>query len=278
MKQLRLVTYNIHKGIGVDHQYHLDRIIKICKNTKADFIALQEVSSHFPRSQNDPMAEILSQELNMFYKLGLNVNLRKGAYGNASLSRHPILTSQNYDISLHFKKKRSCLATQIQFFGENLLILNIHLGLANFERRRQMQKIIEYAQQNKFQNMPLILMGDTNDHGHKLTSIIQKAGLRDIVTEKPLNDTNESLLSETDREEINSKHRVLYKKMGLKLMKKKKKRMYTFPSYAPILRLDKAFVSPHWTIQEQYVIEDQLTRISSDHLPLYMELSLKEKN
>ena len=51
---MRLLTYNIHKGVGSDRRYKLDRVIEVIRDQAPDLICLQEVDfnvrrSHFQR-------------------------------------------------------------------------------------------------------------------------------------------------------------------------------------------------------------------------------------
>ncbi len=52
---------------------------------------------------------------------------------------------------------------------------------------------------------------------------------------------------------------------------------YTFPSYAPtpLIRIDKIFVNYFWKVHNHIVMNNELTKIASDHLPVYVDLQLK---
>ncbi len=44
---MRLLSYNIHKGIGGrDRRYRLERIVDVIESENPDFICLQEVDRH----------------------------------------------------------------------------------------------------------------------------------------------------------------------------------------------------------------------------------------
>ena len=59
-----LLSYNIHKGIGGrDRRYRLDRIIHVIQAEDPDFICLQEVDRHLPRSRHDDQPHKLSEAL-----------------------------------------------------------------------------------------------------------------------------------------------------------------------------------------------------------------------
>ncbi|GIX43151.1 MAG: hypothetical protein KatS3mg129_2884 [Leptospiraceae bacterium] len=272
---IRILTYNIHKAIGNDRKFSLDRIIEFLKKCQADIICLQEVDYLVPRSKNEDLALIIAESLGYHYELGLNVYLKKGAYGNAIFSRFPIVHSENLNITWGIKKRRGCLMAKIitplellkndLFYSEfkekiqkskkhiedfsikEIGILNMHLGLANFERLWQVEQILNSAFIEIMKNYPLVIVGDTNDRLERVDKLFEKKGFFDTT----------KLIS-------------LNKKI-------KKSQFYTFPSYSPqpIIRIDKIFINSYWEVIDHKVIKDKLTKIASDHYPIYVDLKLK---
>lgn len=261
--QFTFVTYNIHRGIGIDRLYRLERILDICRNLDADFLALQEVDQFAPRSSHDDMAKIAAAKLNMHYRLGLNVSLKKGAYGNATFSRYPIKECHNLNITWKVKKGRGCLLSLVQLPGKEIAILNLHLGLTALERMEQIKKILQSSSFKRLSRLPLVVMGDSNDSRHKLTPLLEQQGLADTWNNPGAIRQGQSLNG-----------RLLGKKVLKKVLKKRVLMDKTFPSYTPVLRIDKVFASQHWKIKEHRVINNKKTRISSDHLPLMVRLQL----
>lgn len=236
---IRFLTYNIHKGIGTDRKFRLDRTISVLKESKADVISLQEVDQHVPRSRQLDLAREIAEALDMQYHLGLNVKLKRGSYGNATLSRFPIMEKHNQNITWGIKKRRGCLITRLKVGRKNeIVIFNLHLGLAAFEQRWQMKKILSGRYYKKFNEMPLIVLGDTNDRRHKLTSILELAGFEDSCQTRG------------------------------------KRRDFTWPAYAPVVRLDKLYFNDSLNNEHHHVPRTKLSRIASDHLPLIVDLKL----
>jgi len=96
--RLRVLTYNIHRAIGVDRRFRPERIIRILEAYDPDVAMLQEVDDGAPRSRELNLGLELAGALGYeHYAIGHNVALRKGRYGNATLSRHPILRERNID-------------------------------------------------------------------------------------------------------------------------------------------------------------------------------------
>ena len=61
---MRLLSYNIHKGIGGrDRRYSLDRIIGVIAHEKPDLICLQEVDRHVRRTRHHDQPTILAEAM-----------------------------------------------------------------------------------------------------------------------------------------------------------------------------------------------------------------------
>jgi hypothetical protein len=105
----RVLSYNIHRAIGVDRLFRPERIANIIRYYQPDIVLLQEVDDGVPRSRGLNLATELATALGFeHYKLGANVSLRKGAYGNATLSRFPIVRERNIDLTIGSRKRRGC--------------------------------------------------------------------------------------------------------------------------------------------------------------------------
>jgi endonuclease/exonuclease/phosphatase family metal-dependent hydrolase len=135
--RLRLVTYNIHKGIGgVDRRYRLDRIIETVRHCEPDLVFLQEVAEGSPRSHHHRQVDLLGDALNLPHRVFQpNVWLKEGRYGNAILSRHPLSDVQDLDLTIPLKKCRRALIARCRVHSpqhlRTLLLFNVHLGPAN---------------------------------------------------------------------------------------------------------------------------------------------------
>lgn len=110
---LRLMTYNIHKGIGgIDRRYRLQRIVDTVSHYKPDVVFLQEVDDGVPRSLRDVQVDRLGDALGFEHRAyQANVKLSRGHYGNAILSRFPLSQSWNVDLTVPLKKRRRALVT-----------------------------------------------------------------------------------------------------------------------------------------------------------------------
>jgi endonuclease/exonuclease/phosphatase family metal-dependent hydrolase len=245
--RLRLVTYNIHKCIGgVDRRYNPQRIADVLTNLHPDVLLLQEVDHDVPRSNRDRQVDVLGDLVGMRYRSWFpNVDVRGGGcYGNAILSRYPIVETSNIDLSIRFKKKRSALhgvirvrhheGTESGDVDRTVHLFNMHLGLARYERRIQLQKFLD---SHPFQGMqhetPVLVGGDLNDVYGGLGDDLRPAGFRGL-----------------DR------------------------RPLTFPAWAPVRALDAVFVRGGVDFLKLTRCETDLARRASDHRPLVADVRL----
>lgn len=104
---LRIATYNIHAGSGMDNVFDLDRQAAALRALHADVIGLQEVDVHWgDRSQNLDVARELAHRLKMrvsfapIYSLDpATAGAPRREFGVAVLSRYPIRSAVNHDIT-----------------------------------------------------------------------------------------------------------------------------------------------------------------------------------
>ncbi|GJL82120.1 MAG: endonuclease [marine bacterium B5-7] len=167
---MRLLTWNIHKGIGsLDRRYDFKRIIDVIDHYQPDVVTMQEVDQGVPRSRGDDQTQLLASVIGYpYYIFGANVDLKQGRYGNATLSRFPIRHWQNIDLTFTGKKSRGALYTELTVpqHGRRLTVhvVNIHLGLSGMERRWQIRRLLESDDIIHLDSgSRMIVSGDTND-------------------------------------------------------------------------------------------------------------------
>lgn len=104
---LRVLSFNIHTGIGADGRLDLDRTAEAIRDSRADVVGLQEVDVHWAaRSEFRDQARTLATTLGMrvffapIYDLPpLTEDAPRRRYGVAILSRHPVLHTANHEIT-----------------------------------------------------------------------------------------------------------------------------------------------------------------------------------
>lgn len=93
---IRVLCYNIHYGQGTDGEYNLDRLAQVINDAKPDLVALQEVDVGVRRSGQVHQARELGKRTKMAVRYGPTQHYDGGLYGNAVLTRLPIL-----DVAIH---------------------------------------------------------------------------------------------------------------------------------------------------------------------------------
>ena len=231
--QFRLMTYNIHKGIGNDRKYSLERIEEVVQGYNPDLVLLQEVDDGVPRSRHDRQVDRLASDLGYPHQAyQQNVHLKTGHYGNAVLSRFPLSQIENIDLTVPLKKRRQALVVGCQqhFEGHvrSFLVANLHLGLAGFERKIQLRRLLRSNRMVHDHRLPMILGGDFNDiWGTLKKNILQPEG---------------------------------FQSAGISIR--------TFPATLPIRSLDQIFYTGKLEAYHTFAAHTKLARQASDHLPL----------
>jgi endonuclease/exonuclease/phosphatase family metal-dependent hydrolase len=157
--QLHLATWNIHMGVGLDGRRDLLRIAEVIRHMEPDLIGLQEVDNH--RVQDGDDLQQLGILTGMESLAGPTIQRAAGDYGNALLTRLPILDVERYDLSVGQREPRGLLIAHLDWCGETLQVAVTHLGLRAGERREQVRRLIECL--SAADRAPLILMGDFNE-------------------------------------------------------------------------------------------------------------------
>ena len=153
-----VATWNIHSAIGTDGHFAPERIGQVIKEMNADIVGLQEV----PLGGTDwPDVLNFLQAATGFHGVEGPTHCNpKRRFGNAVLSRYPIIASRSIDLSFGRCEPRGALDADIDCHGHPLRIIATHLGLRPGERRAQIKTLLEVFGTNQ---MPMILMGDINE-------------------------------------------------------------------------------------------------------------------
>jgi endonuclease/exonuclease/phosphatase family metal-dependent hydrolase len=146
-------------GIGLDGKRDLSRTAGVINQMELDLIGLQEVDNHTGEAGDD--LGFLGQQTGMEVIAGPTMRRATGDYGNALLTRLPLLHVERYDLSIGHHEPRGLLIVHQDWHGKGLQVAVTHLGLRPAERRRQVRIMIERLSSGE--RTPLILMGDFNE-------------------------------------------------------------------------------------------------------------------
>lgn len=162
-----VMSYNIQHGVGMDGQLNLQRIADVILDSGVGITGLQEVDRFFSeRSNYKDQAKEIAGLTGYHYVYGANLDFGQAGgqaensqYGNAIISKHPILRFDNILLSSFSEEQRGVLHAVVNLDGLHVNVYNTHLGLDAPSRAAQVQEIIDLVSHS---NGPSILMGDFN--------------------------------------------------------------------------------------------------------------------
>lgn len=230
---MRVATYNIHGCVGIDRQRKPDRVADVLIGLEADIIGLQEVEGRRSRSQID-QAQHLAKRLSLNLVEGPLLLEGKGGYGNALLTPHPVLSVERLAYRRPGSQTRGLIDVRLDIpvLGP-LRVIVTHLEVRDHRiRSTQMRELKHLIDDGP--PAPTVLMGDLNEWWNRRLAL------------RALDRSIQFLHSPA-----------------------------TFPARLPLLRLDRIAVrglKPADHDNRAHRIENRLTRMASDHLPLIADL------
>ena len=164
-----------------------------------------------------------------------------GLYGNAILSRFPVIGRKLSDLSVRRREERGCLRADLSLDGFVLHVFNVHLGTSFFERREQARMLLgTEALEHEDRRGPRLVMGDFNEWTAGLTTKLLRTRFQSL-------DVRERLL-----------------------------RTRTYPGAFPVLHLDHIYHDPQLRVVDAQLHRTRLSLLASDHLPLSADLELTD--
>jgi len=235
---MRLLSWNIHKGIGGrDRRYSLARIIDCIEAENPDLICLQEVDRLVHRSHHDDQPRLLARYFRAHSVFQANVRVGGGGYGNLVLSRWPVASRHRISLRQGVRKPRGAQLLVIDSPEGGFHLVHTHLGLAEAERRWQVDRLLGHMLFRSAEAHPTLMVGDFNDW-------------RDTLSRKR------------------------FTAAGFRQVTSPPSRFRTFPAWMAIGALDKAFVRGGIDVRHARVVRTSLAKAASDHLPLVIDFHL----
>lgn len=237
---LRVVTYNIHRSKGLDGRVRPERVARVLEEVGADIVALQEVVSLPAGTPEDDQAHYLARATGATFLFGENRKLWGGAYGNVVLSKLPMRTVKNHDISVHGRERRGVLHIDVDIAPRTVLhVFNVHLGTAFLERRHQGRRLagLEILLHQDLKG-PRLVLGDFNEWTPGLTTRLLRAELKSVDIRKHL------------------------------------RRRRTYPGLLPLLHLDHIYHDDALELTRLTLHRTRTSLVASDHLPLVADFKL----
>ena len=225
-----VVTYNIHTCVGVDRRYDPSRISTVLREIDADIACLQEVDARRSERHADQWA-YLGIATGCQVVTGTGVCQPRLRFGNAILSRFPVLAARLIDLTVAGHEPRCAIDADLLIDERVLRVIATHFGLHAAERRQQASQLMavlgEPVPANRRKAYAVLLMGDLNEW----------RGRRGAI-------------------------RSLDRSLGASAAAP------TFPSWMPVLALDRIYADGPAVIRDVGVYRSPLARLASDHLPL----------
>lgn len=170
---MRILTYNIHKGFSfANRRFTLVRMRELIRQSGADIVFLQEVQGehhHHARRVADwpsqAQFEFLADSVWQHFAYGRNAVYDHGHHGNAILSKWPLLSSENIDVSTNALERRGILHATIkpEGYSQAVHLLCTHFNLGERGRAAQVGMLAERMAVAVPAQAPLVLAGDFND-------------------------------------------------------------------------------------------------------------------
>jgi endonuclease/exonuclease/phosphatase family metal-dependent hydrolase len=227
---IRVVTYNIHGCVGLDRRYDPARIAAVLREIDADIACLQEVDGRRGGLRAE-QAAYLGEATGRQVILGA-AHHRGGRFANAVLTRFPALTARTIDLAVSGYEPRVAIDADLLIGGRILRVMATHFGLHANERRLQANRLVaalgERAGTNRVPAHAVLLVGDLNEWRGR-----NGGGIR-----------------------------ALDRCLGPSAMPR------TFPSWMPVLPLDRIYALGPAVLRDVEVWRSPLARVASDHLPL----------
>ncbi|MDA0664323.1 MAG: endonuclease/exonuclease/phosphatase family protein [Proteobacteria bacterium] len=184
-RHLRVVTWNIHGGVGTDRRHDIRRIGAVIGALAPDLAAFQEVDSRLPSAAPSGSRDIqayLRGTVGDHDHRAWALTGADGVYGQMLASRFPLAGRIVHDISVAGREPRKVMEAIVMHPAGALRVLATHLGFRQAERRRQMTWLREII--NNDTKTPFVLLGDLNEwrRGHIGRTILTPA---DAATRHP---------------------------------------------------------------------------------------------
>lgn len=241
----RLLTYNVHRCVGLDRRLDVDRIAGVIAEHEPDIVCLQELDVGRARTGYVDQARSIADRLEMTFHFHAAMRVEAELYGDAILTHRPERLIKSAALptvrGVPGLEPRGALWAAVDFDGITLNVINTHLGLVPREQRLQAAALAgpEWLDHPDCTG-PTLLTGDFN-----ATSITRPYQ----TLARKLADCQRSL--------------------GLRPSVK------TFPSNFPAIRIDHCFTSPEIRVTAVKAPLSPLARVASDHLPLVIDFEFR---
>ena len=154
-KELRVMSYNVRNGRGMDDSVDYSRAAKVINDFAADLVAVQELDSASGRSGGAVVLDTLAALTGMHASYARAIDFDGGGYGIGILSKGRPLRTQKIPLPGR-EEERVLLVAEF----EDYIVLATHLSLTEEDRMMSARLIVSACREFA---KPAILAGDLND-------------------------------------------------------------------------------------------------------------------
>ena len=241
----RIMTYNVHRCLGVDGRLDVARIAEVIAADSPDIVALQELDVRRARTRGVDQAHGLAERLGMRSRFHPALNVEGELYGDAILTALPERLIKADALpglpALPQLEPRgavwAAVATPSSDGPVEVQVVNTHLGLLAREQAAQVDALLGPSWL-RGAGEAVILLGDFNatSGSNPYRRVVER-----------FRDAQKLLAGRTTP---------------------------TFPSMFPMLRIDHVFVGRAIRVRRAWASTSPLARTASDHLPLIVEFEV----
>lgn len=236
-KTIRVMSYNIHVGVGMDKKLDLQRIADVINKERPDLVGLQEVDRGVERTQRRDEIVELAALTRMEYAFAHNLDYQGGQYGVAILSRYPIRASDHRMFQNRREtERRGMIRVEVRIDDKQVNFVTTHLDYQFPDGRLfEAEQLLDYLRDVKG---VLIVAGDFNEEPNGSTHKLMLTRFNDSWA--------------TNREKL----------MG-----------FSYPADKPLKRIDYIFFrsSDGVKAKRSWVVET----LASDHIPVVADLEIR---
>ena len=236
------MTYNVHSCIGSDGILSPHRVAAVIARSNVDIVGLQELDAVLERTGRVHQAEEIARLLRMEYHFHPSLQVEKGGYGNAVLSRYPLRLKKAGRLPAPEGRgdleERGALWVEVRLPHTAMNVVFTHLGLDRRERLLQARFLLGADWLGNPECVgPKVFGGDLNAVPGSTVHRLFHASLLDARG----------------------------RNAGRPALR-------TWPSRCPVICIDYLFVSRDVVVRGISAPSTPAARTASDHLPLVAEL------
>jgi len=157
-KKIRILTYNIHHGVGSDSTFNINRLASVIRRSDVDIVALQDVDRWVERTRKLDIMTTLADLTGMTYTFAKSRNIDGGENGIGLLTRFPILEEKHLMYHLQIENQECVLLNLVlDVEGTEIAFMNttLNYGLDDSVQNENVSEIKAAARE--YRNIPMIL-------------------------------------------------------------------------------------------------------------------------